>query len=148
MNTQILKTAILGAMLVSALAPAALAKGGKDFYSQDYQFDQPMKATRVTRATTTVLPAPAEPGVYHRPAATSAARSRVGRSASIAIDRGYALGLPLRRPAEAPLIGGPRISAGARFFSRCLSVIFVPAARLGDRAFLLLTQVARQNFGH
>ncbi len=43
MKTQILKTAILGAMLVSALAPAALARGGKDFYSQDYQFSQPMK---------------------------------------------------------------------------------------------------------
>jgi hypothetical protein len=38
-----LKTAVLGAILVSAIAPAAFAKGGKDFYSQDYQFDRPMK---------------------------------------------------------------------------------------------------------
>jgi hypothetical protein len=40
---QILKAAILGAILVSAIAPAAFAKGGKDFYSQDYNFDRPMK---------------------------------------------------------------------------------------------------------
>ena len=34
----------LGAILVAAAAPAALAKGGgKEFYSQDYQFNQPMK---------------------------------------------------------------------------------------------------------
>jgi hypothetical protein len=38
----ILKTAMLGALVASAFAPAALAKGGRDFYSQDYQFDQPM----------------------------------------------------------------------------------------------------------
>jgi len=40
---QIFKAAILGAILVSAIAPAAFAKGGKDFYSQDYNFDRPMK---------------------------------------------------------------------------------------------------------
>jgi hypothetical protein len=40
---QIFKTAILGAILVSAIAPAAFAKGGKDFYSQDYNLDRPMK---------------------------------------------------------------------------------------------------------
>jgi hypothetical protein len=28
----ILKTAMLGALIASAIAPAALAKGGKDFY--------------------------------------------------------------------------------------------------------------------
>ena len=39
---QIVKAAIVGAMLAAALAPAALAKGGKDFYVQDYQFDRPM----------------------------------------------------------------------------------------------------------
>lgn len=43
MTTQILTTAILGAMLASALAPAALAKGGKEFFSEDYQFSQPMR---------------------------------------------------------------------------------------------------------
>jgi hypothetical protein len=43
MDTQIFKTAILGAILVAAIAPAAFAKGGKDFYSQDYNFDRPMK---------------------------------------------------------------------------------------------------------
>lgn len=33
----------LGSILAAAAAPAAFAKGGKDFYSQDYQFNQPMK---------------------------------------------------------------------------------------------------------
>jgi hypothetical protein len=42
MNKRLMKSAILGAALASALAPAALAKGGKEFYVQDYQFDRPM----------------------------------------------------------------------------------------------------------
>jgi len=41
---QILKTAALGVLLTSAIATAAFAKGGgKEFYSQDYQFSQPTK---------------------------------------------------------------------------------------------------------
>ncbi len=41
---QILKAAALGVLLTSAIATAAFAKGGgKEFYSQDYQFSQPMK---------------------------------------------------------------------------------------------------------
>jgi hypothetical protein len=40
---QILKAAALGVLLTSAIATAAFAKGGgKEFYSQDYQFSQPM----------------------------------------------------------------------------------------------------------
>lgn len=39
---QIIKTAILGAILAAGLAPGAFAKGGKEFYVQDYQFDRPM----------------------------------------------------------------------------------------------------------
>jgi hypothetical protein len=39
---QIVKAAIAGAIPAAALAPAALAKGGKEFYVQDYQFDRPM----------------------------------------------------------------------------------------------------------
>jgi len=39
----ILKTAILAAVIAAGAAPVALAKGGKDFYSRDYQFNQPMK---------------------------------------------------------------------------------------------------------
>jgi hypothetical protein len=40
---QILKAAAFGVLLTSAIATAAFAKGGgKEFYSQDYQFDQPM----------------------------------------------------------------------------------------------------------
>lgn len=39
---KIVKTVTLGAMLASAVAPAAFARaGGKDFLSEDYQFDQP-----------------------------------------------------------------------------------------------------------
>jgi hypothetical protein len=41
---KIAKTAALAAILASAIAPAVFAKGGgKEFYSQDYQFSQPMK---------------------------------------------------------------------------------------------------------
>jgi len=46
MTKQLTKTAILcGAALAVAgtLSTGALAKGGKEFYVQDYQFDQPMK---------------------------------------------------------------------------------------------------------
>jgi hypothetical protein len=39
---QIFKTAILGAALAAGLATGALAKGGKEFFVQDYQFNQPM----------------------------------------------------------------------------------------------------------
>jgi hypothetical protein len=40
---QIVKIVILGALLAAGLAPAAFAKGGgKEFYVQDYQFNQPM----------------------------------------------------------------------------------------------------------
>jgi hypothetical protein len=34
---------VFGTVLVWALASVAFAKGGKEFYSQDYQFSQPMK---------------------------------------------------------------------------------------------------------
>lgn len=38
-----LSTAALAAAMLAVAAPAVLAKGGKEFYSQDYQFKQPMK---------------------------------------------------------------------------------------------------------
>ena len=46
MTKQLSKTVILcGAALAVAgtLSTGALAKGGKEFYVEDYQFDQPMK---------------------------------------------------------------------------------------------------------
>jgi hypothetical protein len=49
MTTQIFKTGIVcSAVLATALAgllssTAAQARGGKEFFSEDYQFDQPMK---------------------------------------------------------------------------------------------------------
>jgi hypothetical protein len=49
MTTRIVKTSIMcGAVLASALAgllasTAAEARGGKEFYSEDYQFDGPVK---------------------------------------------------------------------------------------------------------
>jgi len=44
MKQTILKSAALAAVLVGALSPAVLARGGgKEFYSQDYGFDRPMK---------------------------------------------------------------------------------------------------------
>ena len=64
---QILKTAILGAIIVSAIAPAAFAKGGKDFYSQDYNSISPMKGYEGTgRQLLLFLSAPAEPRLHHR----------------------------------------------------------------------------------
>lgn len=40
----ILTAAFFGAIIVWAVASTAFAKGGgKEFYSQDYQFNQPMK---------------------------------------------------------------------------------------------------------
>ena len=43
MTKQLTKTAILCGAVLAVLSTGALAKGGKEFYVQDYQFDQPMK---------------------------------------------------------------------------------------------------------
>ena len=38
-----LSTVAIAAVIAAGGSAPALAKGGKDFYSQDYQFSQPMK---------------------------------------------------------------------------------------------------------
>lgn len=44
MKTFLTAAAFFGAIIVWAVCSAAFAKGGgKEFYSQDYQFNQPMK---------------------------------------------------------------------------------------------------------
>lgn len=37
-----LQTALLAFVFVSAVSAAAFARGGKEYFVQDYQFDQPM----------------------------------------------------------------------------------------------------------
>ena len=64
---KLFKAAVLGVVIASAIAPAAFAKGGKEFYSQDYQFSQPMKGYEGTgRQLLLFVPASAEPRVHHR----------------------------------------------------------------------------------
>ncbi|MEI9900165.1 MAG: hypothetical protein WDN31_08595 [Hyphomicrobium sp.] len=106
---QILKTAILGALVAAAFAPAALARGGKDFYSQDYQFDRPMKGYE-GQAGNYYCSYQRLPNRVCATSATarSAARSRAGPCASTVTEfqSRVAAGLPLRRPARRPRSAG------------------------------------------
>ena len=65
---KLFKAAMLGAVIASAIAPAAFAKGGKEFYSQDYQFEPADEGLRGHRRQLLLfVPAPAEPRVHDRP---------------------------------------------------------------------------------